>query len=383
MRFLQGKDQMLNFNKELFMRQSIISLVIVFLFFFNAHGARAKFLNYFPSALYGTDGNFLYIIDKVTGRSTRIGHHGDLRGSVLGALAFDSKGKLYGISLTITNWQEEDMEVEARLYSISPRTGLASSVGPLDIEVVFEGGLCFDGDDNLFGVNQGDASDAKLFRINTLTGAATIVGLNSARGRDINGLAFDGDTLYATERKTNTVGTLDTATGMYKPIGGPGPFLAVGNQGGLAFDPDNGTLYATLGGVKFCSIDTGTGAATFIGFTLAQRGLTFAPPSSLSITFDAAAGNGSVTLSWATESEADIAGFNIYRSRFVSGEYLPVNDEMIAAEGSSTEGAVYEFIDDSVQNRRKYYYTLEVIGLDDSATMHGLVAVKPRQIYGK
>ena len=55
---------------------------------------------------------------------------------------------------------------------------------------------------------------------------------------------------------------------------------------------------------------------------------------------------------------------------------------LIPAQGSSTQGASYEFVDDGVQNRKTYYYKLEDIDLNGKSTMHGPVSATPRLIYG-
>jgi hypothetical protein len=216
-------------------------------------------------ALYGTDGLNLYIIDKTTGAATLIGPHGPVE-TAIGALAFDSNGTLYGTSVTST----------ARLYTINPTTGAATAVGALGIGSVFEGGLDFDAAGQLFGVNQGNAFDAKAYTIDTATGAATVLGPTPGESRDIDGLAFDGQTFYAIERVSNTLGTMDPGTGAYTPIGGPG--VTIGNSGGLAADPVDGTLYATFSATGgFYSLNKTTGVATLIGDNGADYGLAFAP----------------------------------------------------------------------------------------------------------
>lgn len=98
--------------------------------------------------------------------------------------------------------------------------------------------------------------------------------------------------------------------------------------------------------------------------------------------FDAKPGNGSVTLNWVTESEVDNAGFNIYHAASENGQYIKINSSLIAAQGTSTQGAFYEFIDSSVQNRKTYYYKLEDIDLNGTSTMHGPVSAMPRLIFG-
>jgi uncharacterized repeat protein (TIGR01451 family) len=146
----------------------------------------------------------------------------------------------------------------------------------LGIDFLFEGGLDFDASDQLFGVDQGNSNNAKTIKINTVTGAATILGPTPGEHRDINGLAFDGQTFYAIDRISNTFGSVDPTTGAYIPIGNPGPTL--GDSGGLAIDPADGTIYATFSGTGgFYTIDKRTGAATLISPSRADYGLAFAP----------------------------------------------------------------------------------------------------------
>jgi hypothetical protein len=85
-----------------------------------------------------------------------------------------------------------------------------------------------------------------------------------------------------------------------------------------------------------------------------------------------------VTLSWTTESEIDNAGFNLYRAESEDGKYVKINDSLIPAEGSTTQGATYQFVDDNVKNRNTYYYKLEDLDLDGTSTMHGPVSTVPK-----
>ncbi|MCX5903378.1 MAG: choice-of-anchor E domain-containing protein [Proteobacteria bacterium] len=99
--------------------------------------------------------------------------------------------------------------------------------------------------------------------------------------------------------------------------------------------------------------------------------------------FTATAQAGRVTLEWTTASEIDNAGFNIYRAESENGEYVQINESMIPAQGSSTQGASYQIVDEGLQNRKTYYYKLEDIDLNGTATMHGPVKATPRWIFGK
>jgi hypothetical protein len=98
--------------------------------------------------------------------------------------------------------------------------------------------------------------------------------------------------------------------------------------------------------------------------------------------FTAAAQAGRVTLEWTTESEIDNAGFNIYRAVSENGEYVQINESIIPAQGSSTQGATYQIVDKGLQNRKTYYYKLEDIDLNGNSTMHGPVSATPRFLLG-
>jgi hypothetical protein len=89
-----------------------------------------------------------------------------------------------------------------------------------------------------------------------------------------------------------------------------------------------------------------------------------------------------VIIQWSTEAEIDNAGFNLYRSEAEDGNFIKINTSLIPAQGSSTQGASYEFIDNDVKNRKTYYYKLEDIDLNGTSTMHGPESATPRLIFG-
>ncbi|MCX8043458.1 MAG: right-handed parallel beta-helix repeat-containing protein [Desulfobacterota bacterium] len=90
--------------------------------------------------------------------------------------------------------------------------------------------------------------------------------------------------------------------------------------------------------------------------------------------FKAAARDRTVIVSWATESEFSNAGFNIYRAESEGGPYIKINDALICAKGSATQGEEYEFVDKNVRLWKTYYYKLEDIDVNGVATFHGPVS---------
>ena len=71
-------------------------------------------------------------------------------------------------------------------------------------------------------------------------------------------------------------------------------------------------------------------------------------------------------ISWETASESDVAGFHIYRSTAFGSLGERVNSSIIMAKGSSTIGALYDFIDEPEASGR-YYYQLAEVSLSDGS----------------
>jgi hypothetical protein len=159
-----------------------------------------------------------------------------------------------------------------------------------------------------------------------------------------------------------TSGTTQTLRGIWGSSGSD--VFAVGNSGTILHYDGTVTTTSTV-------LPTTTSSTT-----------TTIPPTVVSlIDFNAIPGNRMVTLVWSTESEIDNAGFNLYRSTSEDGDYTKINTSLIPAQGSSTQGASYEFTDTDVRNRKTYYYRLEDIDLNGQSTMHGLVSATPTWIF--
>ena len=98
-------------------------------------------------------------------------------------------------------------------------------------------------------------------------------------------------------------------------------------------------------------------------------------------TFTAAPSHDKVIIRWTTDAEIDNAGFNLYRADGEDGEYVRINDDLIPAQGSPSQGADYEFTDNNVQNRQTYWYMLEDVDVNGVAVQHGPVSAMPRLIH--
>jgi len=78
-----------------------------------------------------------------------------------------------------------------------------------------------------------------------------------------------------------------------------------------------------------------------------------------------------VVLTWKTESEVNNAGFNIYRAETEDGDYVKINASLIPANGSTTEGASYRYIDQTAKRGTTYYYKLEDVDMSGNTSIHG------------
>ena len=75
-------------------------------------------------------------------------------------------------------------------------------------------------------------------------------------------------------------------------------------------------------------------------------------------------------LTWATATEPDNVGFNIWRSESAAGPELKLNDALIPAQGDADNGATYRYVDDTVVEGKVYYYWLEDIDVRGVSTIH-------------
>ena len=98
------------------------------------------------------------------------------------------------------------------------------------------------------------------------------------------------------------------------------------------------------------------------GVVLAQQPVaTAAPPA--------------VIVEWTTESEVNLAGFNIYRSESLDGPYVKLIATLIPASPDPIAGGSYSYADNTAEAGVTYYYKLEDVELDGKATMHGPITV--------
>jgi len=99
------------------------------------------------------------------------------------------------------------------------------------------------------------------------------------------------------------------------------------------------------------------------------------------VRFEASGKLARIFLEWETASEIDNMGFNIYRAESADGEYTKINGALIPAKGSATEGALYSFVDWSVEKGKTYYYKLEDVDVSGIATLHGPASATAKSLY--
>jgi len=88
--------------------------------------------------------------------------------------------------------------------------------------------------------------------------------------------------------------------------------------------------------------------------------------------FTATAGDGMVTLDWATGSELNNRGFEIYR-RVESREFVRINGDIIPGAGTSATGHDYTYVDRGLINGVTYYYRLADVDLYGHVHLHDAI----------
>ena len=146
------------------------------------------------------------------------------------------------------------------LIAISPENGSSDSLGETALPSL--NGLAFDvNSDTLYGI---DVATNSLITVNAATGQLTLVGPIGVNFPNTAGLAYDpvNNILYATSNgSAANLYIIDTLTGNASSVGPLGI-----NIPGLAFDPTTATLYGVSGQTdSLYTVNTSTGESTLIG----------------------------------------------------------------------------------------------------------------------
>ena len=90
------------------------------------------------------------------------------------------------------------------------------------------------------------------------------------------------------------------------------------------------------------------------------------------VSFSATPRRNGIRLDWATATELDNVGFNLYRAESLEGERLRLNPSLIPAQApGSPVGAEYTWLDATAQPGITYYYWLEDVDLYGRTTSTG------------
>jgi hypothetical protein len=89
--------------------------------------------------------------------------------------------------------------------------------------------------------------------------------------------------------------------------------------------------------------------------------------------FTATGGRSRVDVAWVTETEADNAGFHLWRADAEDGDYVRITTALIPSQGDGTHGGTYAFADTNVTSGRTYWYKLEDVDVYGGSAFHGPV----------
>lgn len=71
----------------------------------------------------------------------------------------------------------------------------------------------------------------------------------------------------------------------------------------------------------------------------------------------------SKTLKWATASEVDNFGYDVYRSESEEGPFDRLTEDPIQGAGTTDEPSYYQYVDTTIDPQKDYYYYVESISI--------------------
>lgn len=236
------------------------------------------------STLYGATSSGhgeLYILDPATGGVLQdVGPLNDA-GAVnysVSALAFNPiTGVLYGSTGGVSG---------RNLLTINPSNALVSVVGSFNAGTATMTDLAFDSSGRLYGVSS--TGGANLYSINLTTAQATEIGPSGPTFTEGGGLAISSGGIFYCAPIPGEYGTYNPTSGAYTHITAPATPAGGGSYGALAFDGSvlygDNLLAGAAGTTHLVTIDPPTGNVTDIGASVIHLdAIAFAPLPSLSI----------------------------------------------------------------------------------------------------
>jgi hypothetical protein len=89
------------------------------------------------------------------------------------------------------------------------------------------------------------------------------------------------------------------------------------------------------------------------------------------LTLSVAPGDRQVTAMWRTATEVDNAGFRVLRTDVRTNKTVPLNTNLIPAQGSNVSGFDYAYVDSTAVNGKRYVYKIEDWDINSVNTIHG------------
>jgi CshA-type fibril repeat protein len=155
-----------------------------------------------------------------------------------------------------------------------------------------------------------------------------------------------------------------------------GKTLTVPGQGVWSVDP-------VTGEITFTPEENFTGNPAPIQYTVEDDEGNISNPALVTVTYNPTAvtllsfdvvpvDTTTLRVEWSTATEVDTQGFHLWRSETDDrSQAVRITEEMIEAQGSLLSGAEYVFIDGPLQPDTQYYYWLQEIETNGSATEFG------------
>jgi len=84
-----------------------------------------------------------------------------------------------------------------------------------------------------------------------------------------------------------------------------------------------------------------------------------------------------VRVDWSTETEINTAGFNIYRGESPDGPFdVKINEQLIPPSPDLMTGGKYNYVDNTAQIGKLYYYQLEEVERNGTQTKLGVTPAR-------
>ena len=263
---------------------------------------------------------------------------------------------------TLANSGEVTVQGGAGSWSFNATSGTVSLTGWVFDRIATTGAVIGNG---AASVTLAALNSGQFAHLATITSKSLVINTTGALPATASNIGWEWD--------SNSPG-LNSANGQSaSPPAGTGYSLASSTGCGsqtIAFQNWFGDWEAGINGPNPTSVIQ-PGATCAFTFAQAQS------PVSL-ISFNATPYNGAVVLGWVTGLETANQGFNVYRSLTPAGGFVQINSSLIRnVLDQGTVHGIYQFYDNGIGNGVTYYYEIEDIATNGTATLHGPVSAAP------